>query len=111
MKNNYCSEELAQLIRQRRSLDRGFCFDDIGADTTAAFHALDRPVEQEQGPTTLALKVRPESAYALPDGTLEEDPSDTRPLDLPAGSGARRMVDAGPSSASDARPTRGGNDR
>lgn len=111
MKNNYCSKELAQLIRQRRSLNRGFCVDDIGADTTAAFYALDRPVVHDQAPITLALKVQPESAYALPNGTVEEDPSDTRPLDLPAGSGARRMVDTGPRSASDARPTQGGNDR
>ncbi len=111
MTNNYCSGELAQLIRQRRSLDRGFCVDGIGTDTTATFHALDRPVEPDQAPTTLALKVRPESAYALPDGTVEADPSDTHPLDLPAGSGARRMVDAGICSASDARPIRGGADR
>lgn len=111
MCTNYCSPELAALIRELRTAGRPFCPDDIEPDATITFHKGVRTVEHMDEPVTLGPKVWVESSYALPNEASSEDPIHAHGVQLPAGSGARRLVDAGPCGESKSRPEREGDDR
>ena len=108
MLTNYCSPELAALIRELRTANHPFCPDTLTTETTITFYGHEAHlVEQMQEPITLGPKVQSETDYALPDETSPETPSNADGVALPAGPGARRVVESGPGSGSEA-GSRGG---